>query len=57
MSRVGFEPKIPVFDRAKTFCASNSAATVSAINIIKVIKLRFMILVGHVYRMSEMSNA
>jgi hypothetical protein len=28
MPRVGFEPMIPVFERAKTVCALDSAATV-----------------------------
>jgi hypothetical protein len=32
MSRVGFEPMIQMFMRAKTFCALDRAATVIGVN-------------------------
>jgi hypothetical protein len=38
MPRVGFEPTIPVFERAKTFLASDCAAAVFGSLITEVIK-------------------
>jgi hypothetical protein len=48
MHRVGFEPKIPVLERAKTVHALDHAATV-----IGIIRPRWMELAGHVTRVEE----
>jgi hypothetical protein len=39
---VGFEPTIPAFERAKTVHALDSAVTVIATNVIRVVKYRMM---------------
>jgi hypothetical protein len=57
MSRVGFEPTIPLFKRTKTVRAVDRPTTVIGSPGIEVIKLQKVGWVGHVALMNDAGNA